>query len=156
ERNRRSKQLDLATQAEAGKKDVRTVSKRDVFMLGLGLYWGEGYKRGSQECALTNSDPAIIRIFLRWIDECYGVGMDRITARLTINILYKEHVERIARKWSRETSIPLSQFAPPAFIQGYGVTTRDPETYRGTLRVKVRNGTSLRRRILASIAALKD
>ena len=155
ERSRMNKQADVLAQGRAGKEDVGAVSKRDLFMLGLGLYWGEGYKRGSQECALTNSDPLIIRVFLQWIGTCYEVGMDRITARLTINILYKDRAEQLAKSWSKETGIPLSQFAAPTFIHGYGNATRDPETYRGTLRVKVRNGTSLRRRILASIDAVR-
>lgn len=150
-RNRQLKQADVTAQLAAGTADVGNMTMRDLFILGLGLYWGEGYKRGSQECGFTNSDPAIIRTILRWFRDCYQVDSTRIIARVTINNLYRAEAERIMCDWSKDTQIPLSQFGSPSFISGYGKLSRDTRTYRGTLRIKVRNGTSLRRRILASL-----
>jgi hypothetical protein len=38
-----------------------------AFMLGLGLYWGEGTKSArSPRLALTNSDPGLLRAWLAW------------------------------------------------------------------------------------------
>lgn len=154
-RNRELKRADIETQARLGRNDVGSVSHRDLYMLGLGLYWGEGYKRGSQECGFTNSDPSIIRIILRWFNECYGIERHRISARLTLNDLYRNEENRILRTWSKETGIPESSFSKTTFINGYGKLQRNPETYQGTLRIKVRNGTSLRRRILSGIGAVE-
>lgn len=154
ERNRKLKMDDLLLQEKLGRKDAANTSKRDLFMLGLGLYWGEGYKKGSQECGFTNSDPVIIRTILNWFRTCYNIDMSRVNARLTINILYKDEAPRITHAWAKETGIPLSQFSSPTFITGYGKPLRDKNSYRGTLRIKIRNGTSLRRRILASIASI--
>lgn len=154
ERNKKQKIFDLREQAKLGTQDLGSISKRDLFVLGLGLYWGEGYKRGSQECGFTNSDPHIIRTVLSWFQICYNIELERISATLTINNLYREKSERIHRYWIRETGIPKNQFMKPTFIDGYGGSKKNPETYVGTLRIKVRRGTSLRRRILASIEAL--
>ncbi len=153
ERNKNLKKKDIAHQTLLGGGDLGKMSDRDLFMLGLGLYWGEGYKRGSQECGFTNSDPKIIRTILRWFNVCYDIEISRVAARLTINSLYKEEESRLLQFWSKETGIPKDQFARSTFITGYGNPSRDGETYTGTLRLKIRNGTSLRRRILASIAA---
>lgn len=147
------KRQDLQLQKTLGEDDLGQVSARDLFMLGLGLYWGEGYKRGSAEWGFTNSDPGIIRSVLSWLTAHYDVGVDRIIARVTINASHASQSERIIKEWSRETGIPLGQFGRASLISGYGKSRRDERTYRGTLRIKVRSGTSLRRRVLASISS---
>lgn len=151
-KNRALKQSDIKIQGQFGRKDLGQVTKRDLFMLGLGLYWGEGYKRGNQEWGFTNSDAKIIRTALAWLKECYDTPVENIIARLTINQRYKTQNERLITIWSRETGIRRSQFGKSTFIRGYSASKLDSYSYRGTLRIKVRRGTSLRRRILASIA----
>jgi hypothetical protein len=37
-----------------------------LFLLGLGLYWGEGSKQGTRELVLTNSCPALLRAWVTW------------------------------------------------------------------------------------------
>jgi len=156
DRNRELKKKDIEKQRNQGQRDIRQITKRDLYMLGLGLYWGEGYKRGSQEWGFTNSDSDMIRVILAWLHTYYDVPIDRIIARLTINLRYKDQTERLMHMWSHETNIPLSQFGKPTFIRGYNGSKLDGHTYRGTLRIKVRRGTSLRRRILASIAEIDN
>ena len=153
-RNRDLKKKDIEKQSQLGRQDILQITKRDLFTLGLGLYWGEGYKRGSQEWGFTNSDSGIIRTVLVWLHTCYDISTERIIARLTINLRYKNQTERLMDMWARETGIPLSQFGRPTFINGYNSSKLDARSYRGTLRIKVRRGTSLRRRILASIAEI--
>ena len=155
-RNRNLKKEDIDKQNRQGLRDINRLSKRDLFVLGLGLYWGEGYKRGSQELGFTNSDPEMIRVILVWLLKCYAVKIERIIARLTINQRYENQTEHLMRTWSRETGIPLSQFGKPTFISGYNNSKLNERTYRGTLRIKVRRGTSLRRRILASISEIEN
>lgn len=156
ERNKNMKSEDLKKQKSLGIKDLGKISHRDLLLLGLGLYWGEGYKRGSQEWGFTNSDPEIIRTIIAWVRRCYGVDPSRIHARLTVNKLYEKEIPRITKGWSEETNIPICNFSSPSVITGYGKTERSARTYRGTLRIKIRSGTSLRRRILASINAVDD
>ncbi|MDO8593685.1 MAG: helix-turn-helix domain-containing protein [bacterium] len=151
-KNRELKRDDVKRQNLRGQKDIGRMTKRDLLILGLGLYWGEGYKCGSQEWGFTNSDPKIILATLAWLNRCYDIPVKSIIARLTINLRYKSQTERLINTWARETGIPRSQFGKPTFIQGYNSSKLNENTYRGTLRIKVRRGTSLRRRILASIA----
>jgi hypothetical protein len=65
-------QRETLKQEELGSNDTASLSSRDIHMLGLGLYWGEGYKRGSRELGFTNSDPLIARFFIRWLELMYG------------------------------------------------------------------------------------
>lgn len=155
EKRKNMKIVDLRKQSGLGKADVGSLSPRDRFMVGLGLYWGEGYKRGSQECGFTNSDPLILETFVKWLAEQYQVHRNELIARVTINNRYQDQSDSIHIWWQRKLKIKALQFSRPSFISsGSKISTRDPKTYKGTLRLKVRKGTSLRRRILASIAAL--
>ncbi len=151
-KNRALKAQDLTVQESLGRKDVGKISRKELLAFGLGLYWGEGYKRGSQEWGFTNSDPAIIRTVLVWLRNCYGIKIDRISARLTLNVEHASRERSLVREWARQTRIPLSQFGPTTTIAAYNKKKLVGRTYLGTLRIKVRRGTSLRRRILASIA----
>ena len=130
-------------------------SQRDLLLLGLGLYWGEGYKAGSQELGFTNSDPGMIRVYLRWLESVFGVTADRIVARVSINAEHSHRIGDVESYWSRVTSIPHTQFSKPSFIHAQSKKLyADSSAHMGTLRVKVRGGTELRREILAFIAQL--
>ncbi len=154
EKNKKYKTNDIRIQKQNGESDVGKMTDRDLFILGLGLYWGEGYKKGSQELGFTNSDPQIILIFIEWLRQNYQISKDQLVARVTINDRYSDKAEEIQNKWTMATGIPRTQFTKPSFINTKtSSVTRDSDTYTGTLRIKVRNGTSLRRRILASIVS---
>lgn len=143
--------------ARLGKSDVGTISQRDLFMIGLALYWGEGYKTGNDECGLTNSDPAIIITFIEWLKRNYSIPHSDLILRVSVNETHRHRVEKIEYFWSQETGIPLSQFTQTSLIksQSRKVYT-NAESHFGTLRVKVRRGTSLRRRIMGSLDILKN
>jgi hypothetical protein len=143
--------------AAQGVRDVGFLNQRDIYILGLALYWGEGYKSGNEECGLTNSDPMIILTFVRWLKSVYGISSKDLVLRVSINQTHRHRVSQVEQHWSRVTGIPLSQFTATSLIRSASRKIyRDTETHFGTLRVKVRKGTSLRRRILGSLNALNQ
>ncbi|MBI4067849.1 hypothetical protein HY413_00375 [Candidatus Kaiserbacteria bacterium] len=139
-----------------GAQDVGVLNKRDLFILGLALYWGEGYKNGNEECGLSNSDPAIIVIFIAWLRDMYGIRKDDLILRVSLNETHRHRAATVEKYWSHITRIPLCQFTKTSLIRAR-VKKRyaNTSTHFGTLRVKVRKGTSLRRRIIGSINASK-
>ena len=146
----------VRTETERGARAVGALSQRDLFMLGLALYWGEGYKSGNEECGLTNSDPAIITAFIEWLRRIYAVPAADLILRVSVNGTHRHRVPSIEKYWSQTTGIPLSQFTTTSLIKTRSKKTyADAESHFGTLRVKVRRGTALRRRIMGSIGALK-
>ena len=142
---------------EIGRKNIGLLGRRDLFMLGLGLYWGEGYKKGNEECGLTNSDPDIIKTYIKWLAKIYGVQKRDLIARLSINSAHKTRVGAVEQYWSSVTGIPISQFTKTSLIR---TSARkmfpNPHNHFGTLRVKVRRATNLRRRIMGSIKELRS
>jgi len=155
EKKRRKRLNDIENFRKMGIEDVGKLSERDIFVIGLGLYWGEGYKKGTEELGFTNSDPKMILFFIEWLKKIYNVGKQDLTLRLSINIIHKQNENEIKKKWSNLTKIPINQFTKTSLIKAKSKKIYfDNENYLGTLRIKVRRGTNLRRRILGSVNAL--
>ncbi len=153
EKKRRVRLQNIKTESAAGAKDVGIVSLRDLHILGLGLYWGEGYKRGNSELGFTNSDPRMIRTFILWIQKVYGISREDLILRVGINAAYKSHQDSALTYWAKVTNTSRAQFTKTSLIQTRlkSYDAGSAKKYFGTLRVKVRRATHLRRRIMGSI-----
>lgn len=88
-------------------KEVGSVEKRDLFMLGLGVYIGEGSK-GFGNVKIINSDPQIINLAIRWFNQICNVPLDNFT--LAIHLYPDNDVDETLKFWSNITGVPLSQF----------------------------------------------
>lgn len=86
--------------------DIGDISKRDLFMFGLGLYLGEGAKTYGIT-RIVNSDPNVIHLAMKWF---HGLGVSRTQFLLTIHLYPDSDVERSLQFWSHTTTIPRSQF----------------------------------------------
>jgi len=140
-----------------GHTDIGNLSKRDIQMVGLGLYWGEGYKRGNQELGFTNSDPDMIRFYINWLQMQFHIDTQNLVLRVSINNIHAKRIRDVERQWSKSTGIPLHQFTRPSLIKTVVQKEYINKTaHLGTLRVKVRKGTFLRRRILGAISVLQN
>ncbi len=96
--------------AEAKKEALREmghVSKRDLFMIGLGLYIGEGVKSHSA-VGFANANPLVMSLIIRWLIEVLGVSRDRI--RLRLHLYPDSHERKSLQYWSKMTTIPIHQF----------------------------------------------
>ncbi|MFA6536178.1 MAG: hypothetical protein WC250_03955 [Candidatus Paceibacterota bacterium] len=156
ERLRRNRLQKIASLTKTGFNKIGQITKRDLNMIGLALYWAEGYKKGNEEFGITNSDPDIIKIILVWLQTTHSIDKHRLILRISINRVHEKRLEQITSKWSRILGIPETQFTKPSLIKTpikkvYG----NNENYLGTLRVKVRLGTDLRREVLGSISAFR-
>ena len=60
------------------KKEIANLSNRDIFMLGLGLYIGEGSKTHGIT-RVANSDPNIIRLAIAWFEKTCGLSKKNFT-----------------------------------------------------------------------------
>mgnify|MGYP001564786582 CR=1 FL=1 len=75
---------------------------------GTMLYWGEGTKFGSS-VVLSNSNPHIIRIFLKFLKKICGISKKRLRALLHY---YKDQNEKKLKKyWMNIIHIPREQFS---------------------------------------------
>jgi len=57
---RRKRDTRLLNSYEKVAKDIGTLSKRDIFIAGIYLYWGEGTKSAPGKVSIANTDPDVL------------------------------------------------------------------------------------------------
>ena len=131
---------------------IGSFSERDMFMAGLGLYWGEGYKDSNGELGFTNSNPDMIIFYIKWL-SLFGVRKDDLIFRLTINKFFEKYKKEIENFWVQLLLVSEDQFSKTTIIQSIlqKASITNVEKYKGILRVKVRKGSVLKNKILGAI-----
>jgi hypothetical protein len=144
-------------QKQEGAKVLDRLLDRDILMIGLGLYWGEGYKYENSELGFTNSSPQMIRFFFKWL-KLWNVQKDSLIFRLTINEIFRKEENRIKSFWINFLGVKNEQFSKTTFTQTTlkKASFKNIEKYKGILRVKVRKGTALRNKILGAIEGISN
>lgn len=90
--------------------EIGKLSKRDLFIAGLFLYWGEGTKASRDMVAFTNTDPTMIKFFIKWI-ESLGIPKERLKVKLH---LYKDmNTNEKTKFWSKTLNISEKNFRKP-------------------------------------------
>ncbi len=91
----------------SGKEELGIISKRDLWMLGLGIYLGEGTK-DYDNIRIINSNPDIIKISIKWFKEIIGVTNGNLAIRLHI---YPDNNEvSCINFWSKSVGLPFEYF----------------------------------------------
>lgn len=89
-----------------------TERQKMLKIIGVTLYWGEGYKtEKSNGVDLANSDVFIILSFLSFLREVCGINESRL--RVLLYCHENQNQEDLIKYWSKKTKIPKSQFTKP-------------------------------------------
>ena len=95
-----------------GANEIGEISKRDLMMIGIGLWIGEGSKT-TEQLRLANSDPRVISFWLRWLRETQHLQDDQITLRMH---LYSDSDEEASMVfWQKITGLSSRQFLKTQF-----------------------------------------
>lgn len=111
-------------------EDMGELNKRDLFMLGLGLYIGEGTK-SHYLTRVINANPKVINLAIRWFEDACDVGKNNF--RIVLHIYPDNDEKECLSFWSNYTKIPLSQF---------GKTQIDQRKKKQSKRGKLPYGTA--------------
>lgn len=114
-----------------------TEKEKTLFYLAIGLYLGEGKKKGDGcKLVLGNTDPLIIRIFLKFLREICGVEERKI--KLELNIYDDVDLKVALEYWSLVAKLPLTHFFKPIVRKARKGNYKCWSRY-GTLSVSVSN-----------------
>ena len=104
------RKVKLSQIYEKAKVSLGDISKRDLFVGGIFLYMGEGSKTTKGTTALTNTNPSILKLFIKWLN-LHDVKKEKIKVQLH---LYSDmNIEKQVTFWSKELAIPKNQFRKP-------------------------------------------
>ena len=126
------------------RKEIGELNKRDLFMLGIALYIGEGTK-WQNLVRIVNADPKVIRLAVRWLKEICDVGENSI--RLRIHGYPDTDFKKSQKYWSGVSGIPVNNFQSNIVDKRIGKSEKRGVLPFGTVHVTVvgdgRVGTSL-------------
>jgi len=90
---------------------ILPLSKRELYIAGLFLYWGEGSKIIGAALSISNSDPTVLKFFISWATRILVFPKERLKVYLQ---LYNDmDVQKELNYWSELLNIPLYQFSRP-------------------------------------------
>ena len=155
--NRAKRILRTRAIVEQAKRDVTHFSKRDLWLIGVALYWAEGTKQKphnvAQRVVFTNSDPAMLLFFLRWLRTICHVPTEQLTFELCIHDT--SNVEAARRFWSSTLQIPADRLRIRLKRHKRVPHRRNiGDGYVGLVRITVARSAQLNRRIAGWIAGL--
>ncbi|MEZ5167329.1 MAG: hypothetical protein R2695_12895 [Acidimicrobiales bacterium] len=109
-RLQRAKAAEIEDCRLAGIERFAHAGEGDFFAAGLGLYAGDGAKRGA-EVHFANSNPDLIRFFCAWLRRFYQVD----ESRLRVGLYLHADLDLGAANdhWVQVTGIPVHQFNKP-------------------------------------------
>ncbi|MDQ6649067.1 MAG: helix-turn-helix domain-containing protein [Actinomycetota bacterium] len=138
-------------------REVVHVTDRELLLLGAVAYWCEGSKskpwQRRERLGFINSDPMMIRLFLRWLELVHVEAAD---IRLRLSIHESADVMAAEEFWSRATGLAGHPFARPTLKRHNPATVRANTgvSYHGCLIITVVKFVDLYRRIEGLVAAI--
>lgn len=153
---RRSK--EIAILKKEGFRTIGKIFRRDLLLLGIGIYMGEGSKL-YEITRVINSDPRIIKLAIVWFKNICGVSTQNFAIAVH---LYPDTPQKEALAyWSRKTGIPKRQFEKVQIDRRLGKSIKKQgHLPYGTAHLTIRSrgdtrfGVTLHRRIIGWIEAV--
>jgi len=137
-----------------GIKEIGKLSERDLLMVLVALYWGEGAKK-KREFFIVNSDPDMIKFMLNALRKIFTIKNDRFILGVAINTIHKGRDEEIKDYWSKITKIPKSRFRKTIFIKSKNKKIYDNfQNYHGMLRINISKSIDIYNRMIGLIRGL--
>jgi hypothetical protein len=128
-----SKKRQVTT--DKAKADFSDLSERDLKIIGSMIYWGEGGKTNHNVARISNSDPVIIKVIMRYFREICGVPNSKF--RASVHTFTHTNLEKTISHWVEVSGIPKDQFFKP-YIKQSSASLRKRQTLPfGTLDIYV-------------------
>lgn len=142
-----------------GRKMISSLSQKELLILGAALYWGEGYKkaiytkgrrRTYHPVSLSNSDPKLVQIFLKFLRDCFLIKDQDI--QIGVRIYEHMNTEETIHFWQKVTQLPSSNFQKVYY--GVSISSERKRGFNrlphGTVQIRV-NSTPLFYQIMGLI-----
>ncbi|MEU9296770.1 hypothetical protein [Streptomyces sp. NPDC048266] len=132
------------------REEIGSLTERELFLIGVGLYWAEGAKSKPYErrekVVFVNSDPDMITLYLAWLDL---LGIEPYRMRYHVMIHESADVAGAEQYWADLVQVDVATLGKTSLKRHNPKTARKNvgEGYRGCLAVNVRQGADLYQRI---------
>ena len=151
--SRRNTRLrELEEHIVKGRGHVASLSARELWLIGVALYWAEGSKQKetdpSHGVIFSNSDVDMIKIFIRWL-RLMNIPESAYIFELYVHETRKAEIPMFKKWWTKQLDLPTKKIERVYFKKGNIQTNRKniADLYHGLIRIKVKSSTILNRKI---------
>lgn len=103
-------------------KEFTELSKNHLFVAGLMLYWAEGDNNAKNPVKITNTAPAMIKLYIKFLVNILKIPSHTLRVGL---IIYPDLSKRKCLNfWSEISGVPKGQFYKTQVIKGRHPTKR--------------------------------
>jgi hypothetical protein len=134
-------------------KEIGTITQRELWLMGIMLYWAEGSKeksyRPGSPARFTNGDPDMICLFLKWLNHVYHKTLNDITIDLYIHEIQRARTHEIIEFWTKKIGCKESYFQHVYYKKSNPKTVRKNigDSYHGILRIGIKSSSIINRQI---------
>lgn len=154
------RRIDLTNEiVSAARGEIGKLTKRELWLVGIALYWAEGTKEREasigQPLSFNNSDPGMIKVYLQWLKEILKVPEDEI--KYEIYIHKTANYQKAFEFWSQVVNIDQNVFK--IYFKKNKIATKRKnvgDNYNGLLRIKVKRSSHLNRKVAGWTEGLSD
>lgn len=129
------------------------LSRKELFLSGLFLYWGEGGKTSRCTLSINNTDPDVLKFALYWMKVILNISQDKI--QIYLHLYADMDIAKEVEFWSRELHVPKHLFSKPYIKKSKRADLTQKGFGHGTCGVRT-NNTILKERILMTIKVVAD
>lgn len=139
-----------------GTDEIGELNHREQFLVGVALYWAEGFKHKDEATlGLATLDPKMAKFYVNWLVKSLGVKKEDLLLRVTANEAYKDKVLEMEEYWAKILEVDLLQFRKPFFQKVKQIKIyANSGNYHGVIRIRVRRGLDLLRKMRGWMAGL--
>ena len=139
--------------------NIKKISDKELWLMGITLYWRERLLSGNENdlrkgVKFTSSDPYLIKLFLKWLQNIGRIKDEEIAFDLFINKQQSRPAKEIIEYWSDVTDCGKDKFAKIYWLKSHKKTGNKGgkrevknKTKYGLLRIRVRASSMLARQI---------
>jgi len=115
-----------------------TLADAYLFGQGVGIYWGEGNRRNKHAVRVGNTDPGLLRTFVKFLKEICGV--DEYSIRYGLQIFSDISPNLALVYWQKQLNITRKQIMPTVnLIKSGKIGTYKVKNQYGVMTVYVFN-----------------
>ena len=108
-----------------------------LYGIGLGLYWGEGLKRGKGGMRLGNTDARLIKKFIEFLDKFFGIKKNNL--KFGLQIFSDISSDTAINYWTKELGVHKDQFYKVVVSKVRGAGTYKYKSEYGVLMIYFNN-----------------
>lgn len=118
-------------------RQPRSADEQILFGIGIGLYWGEGTKASKTSVRLGNTDPALLEIFLSFLETFFSIRREDF--RFGLQIFNDINPQEALDFWTKELKIHRHQFYKVTVTRSVSLGTYRRKSRYGVLTIYYNN-----------------